>query len=53
MRFFMLLLEIKIQDAIAKGKESCMGNCKQDVFVEIYSFMLISYLPSQSVLGSI
>lgn len=49
----MLLLVIKIQDAFAKGKESCMGNYKQNVFVEIYSFMLISYLPSQNVLGSI
>lgn len=48
-----LLLVIKIQDAVAKGKESCMGNYKQNVFIEIYSFMLIRYLPSQNVLGSI
>lgn len=53
MRFFMLLLVIKIQDAVAKGKEGCVGNYKQNVLVEICSFMPIGYLPSQSVLGNI
>lgn len=49
----MLLLVIKIQDAVAKDKESCMGNNKQNVFVGIYYFMIISYLSFQSVWGSI
>lgn len=49
----MLLLVIKIQDAVAKGKESSMGNYKQNVSVGMYYFMLIRYLPSQSVLGGI
>lgn len=33
MHFFVLLLVIKMQDAVAKRKESCMGNYKQNVFV--------------------
>lgn len=47
-----LLPGIKIQDAVAKAKESCMGNCKPNVFAGIHYFMLIRYLSCQSIVGS-